>query len=586
MKKRIKYVAAILFVALGGINTSCTDFDEFEDGRISYDEIFQNDKKTGAFLNSCYAYIESFGMQYSGHTMLAGYCDEAQDVTDVLNGTPSQWYSSILTPYYNPLHNYCWSHYWTGIRYCNIFLENIDTAVLAGEMNRKSWKCQAHALRAYYYWQLIKRYGGVPIVTRSYPDNFDYSVVKKGTFTECVKQIFADCDQALSASDSELSWHSGSNNSDRGKMSKALMYAIKSEAALYAASPLWNDGTITWTEAAKITSEALSVCKSHGYSLYKQKPAANTGYMSYDIYFYTRSDVNGAVDKETIYETNAQLNLFKYSGLPIANGVEKAGACPSQELVDAYETTDGQQPILGYKDKEHLQPILNPKATLYDPANPYKNRDPRLKASIYYNGSAYNLADGNSKIWTYQGGNCEMSASNILKTRTGYYMRKFSNFASTKDANKDGFFKVFRLAELYLNMAEAVNESSTTGKAPNEAVDAINVVRARVGMKALPYEMSQEDFRVRVRNERRVELAFEEHRFFDVRRWKILSETDQVITGMRVTKSGTTYQYERVLVDGERKAYGDKYLLFPWPGDEVIRFKSYTGVNFQNPGWN
>jgi hypothetical protein len=141
-----------------------------------------------------------------------------------------------------------------------------------------------------------------------------------------------------------------------------------------------------------------------------------------------------------------------------------------------------------------------------------------------------------------------------------------------------------RLAELYLNYAEAANEAAAS-TAPDDAVDAVNAVRARVGMPALPYGMSKDDFRIRVRNERRVELAYEGHRFYDVRRWNILNQTDRVVTGMHVIKDASgSESYERFVVS-RRNAWTDKYLHLPIPGDEVARLLTQTGINFQNTGW-
>lgn len=582
MKRTVKLL--ILYLLSTTITSSCIEIEKYEDGRISYDEIFQNDKKTAAYLNLCYSNLGTYGMGYGENTLLAGFSDEAYDANDILNGRAFQWHDGRLTPYANPIDNGLWNNYWTGIRYCNVFLANINDAQISIETNRNSWRAQAYTLRAYYYLQLIKRFGGVPIITEPVETGFDYSKVRKSTFSECARQIFSDCKNALEAKDNELGWRSGNAENDRGKMTKAVVHAIMSQTALYAASPLWNDGNITWKEAAKICLNALNECKKHGYDLFKSQPAPNAGYSPYDMYFYSRSDINGATDKETIYECRNRMSIYRFATAPMNDAAEKAGACPSQELVDAYETIDGIVPILGYKDKEHLQPIINPDAKKYNESKPYENRDPRLKASIYYNGSLYALNNPNSTIYTYKNGNCALSKTNIRNTRTGYYVRKFLNFTSNKSINNDGYFKIFRLGELYLNAAEALNEASTSGEAPTEAINAINEVRSRVQMPKIK-AMSQEEFRKRIRNERRIELAFEEHRFYDVRRWKILSETDQIVTGMSCSLQNGQYKYKRIIVDDNRKAWEDKFLVFPIPGDEVIKLKNLTGIDFQNPGW-
>ncbi|MDD2247245.1 MAG: RagB/SusD family nutrient uptake outer membrane protein [Proteiniphilum sp.] len=568
--------------------SSCVDIERFEDGRISFEEIFQNDKKTAAYLNRCYAYIRPYGTEYPGATLLAAFTDESYDTNDVLHGSASKWFTGQLTPYYNPIENgyVTWNHYWTAINYCNVFLSNIDDAVISSTIDRKSWKAQAYALRAFYYLQLIKRQGGVPIILEPSSKEFDYSKLKKNSFAECAKQIISDCNEALKASDKELTWRPGNVENDKGRFSKAVIHAIRSQAALYAASPKWNDGTITWQDAATITKESLNACTSHGYSLFRSYPGAQFGHSAYDVYFYTPMEVTGGTDRETIYQTGGRLQIFKYHGLPVVNGMEKAGISPSQELIDSYETIDGVRPILGYSDDDHLHPIINPEATLYDESKPYENRDPRLKASIYYNGSRFNLNNPNSFVWTYPGGNCELKSNSSMHTRTGYYLRKYSHFDSNKNANKDGYFKLFRLAELYLNAAEAINEASTSGTAPAEAINLVNQVRSRVNMKAIPQGISKDEFRERVRNERRVELAFEEHRFFDVRRWNILDKTDRVVTGMSCEMVNQKPVYTRFVVDNERVANNERHLVFPIPGDEVIRLKNLTGIDFQNPGWN
>ena len=162
------------------------------------------------------------------------------------------------------------------------------------------------------------------------------------------------------------------------------------------------------------------------------------------------------------------------------------------------------------------------------------------------------------------------------------------------NVDADGLMKIFRLGELYLNFAEAAYNSvgpdaAVEGKASGvgalSAREAVNIVRARADMPPLPTGLSSEEFQVRYRNERQVELAFEEHRFFDVRRWKILNETDKFVTGMRITKSGDDeFTYTRVKLQ-DRGTNNDKYLIFPINLSEVSKMESFTGENWQNPGW-
>jgi hypothetical protein len=191
-------------------------------------------------------------------------------------------------------------------------------------------------------------------------------------------------------------------------------------------------------------------------------------------------------------------------------------------------------------------------------------------------------------VETFVSGNCGIS-SNITETRytrTGYYMRKFNNHRSNAQLAADGFMRIFRLGELYLNFAEAAYnaygaDASVSGMSAREAV---NTVRARVEMPELPAGLSKEQFEVRYRNERQVELAFEEHRFFDVRRWKILDKTDGFVTGMRITKEDGDYTYDRVKLQ-DRGTTSDKYLMYPIPLKEASKMENFTGVSWQNLGW-
>lgn len=602
---------------------SCTEISDYPDGSIDFDEIFDSEKLTAGWLNNCYLPMTSatFGSAYGpNYSFLDAATDNAHDTDDVNGGPISQWNNGLATISNNPLSGLDkWESYYHGIANCNIFINNIDDAYILEEANRDRYRAEAHGLRAYYYLQLAKIYGGVPLILDQKDDSaYDYSKVKPASFSDVVRQVLADCQVVMDCE--AMDWRSGTSDTDLRRINKAIASAIMSEAALYAASPLNNDGSIDWDKAAEVCKAALDGCVNNGYSLFTTNPtSANFDNLisncAYDFYFQKKPDITGANEKETILGIS-QCNVWQYNTAPILSGHVSAGSCPSQELVDCYETIDGKRPILGYSDAEHLHPIINPEATLYDETNPYANRDPRLKSTVYYNGARAHMLEERPEptIYVGEGAKYHASQTNTLYTRTGYYLHKYFNITSSRTSTIDGYYRVYRLAELYLNYAEAANEASVSGTAPDAAVDAVNIVRERVKMPPIPKGMSKDEFRDRVRNERRVELAYEDHRFFDVRRWKILDQT-VTVTGMRpvgevVTKikydletnnyavdengnyipdpEGREYRtctgYERYHV-GRHTAVADKFLRLPVPGKEAAALQLATGLKFQNPGW-
>lgn len=605
-------ISILLIVGAGLFSSSCADLDLPSDGRLDLKEVFSRYERTKSYLNTCYNYMPQVGFTYNGNsTPLASFCDEAHDASDHTNGPVAKWYKGLTSSSYNPLNDGymdVWSHYFAGIRKCNTFLASIADPEIATyhfvEDEKNGWIAQVHVLRAFYYLQLVKRYGGVPLIHTPYELDHDFSKDKRASFEACADFIIADCDSALATKETEgssIGFRWAINDNERGQMTRAMAYAIKSQVALYAASPLWNDGSgaYTWEKAAAITKEALDQCLNHGFELYSTPPDPKHAQNAYAYYFITRSDPSRSWDKETIYETTAwRSNVWRLAGVPITPGMEKAGACPSQELIDCYETTNGE-PVLNpdkpYQDSDLLLPNYNPANKLYNPNDPYKNRDPRFYASVYYNEAVRYLDDPNGiKVETYAGGNCGISddVKEVRHTRTGYYLRKYNNCRSGINVDADGLMRIYHLSELYLNFAEAAYHAygpdaqvaSSCGAGMLSAREAVNKTRTRAGMPALPVGLSKDAFEKRYRNERRVELAFEEHRFFDVRRWKILSETDRFVTGMQIAKENGTYTYTRFKLS-ERPTAADKYLRYPIDGKEVAKILKYTGDNWQNPGW-
>ena len=187
------------------------------------------------------------------------------------------------------------------------------------EIEKNGWIAQVRVARAFYYLQLIKRYGGVPLIDTPYETNHDFSKDKRASFEECADFIISECDAALSTEESEgksigFRWNISDN--ERGKLTRAVACAIKSQTALYAASPLWNNnGTskYTWEKVTEITKEALDMCLQHGFALYDQAPDSTVAQNAYAYYFITRSDPSRSWDKETIFETT--LLVWKKRGL-------------------------------------------------------------------------------------------------------------------------------------------------------------------------------------------------------------------------------------------------------------------------------
>ncbi|HTD94196.1 MAG TPA: RagB/SusD family nutrient uptake outer membrane protein [Chitinophagaceae bacterium] len=584
MKKIALRLVAISIGVIVGLGCNKNPLDITPDGRMSLDDVFKNPDRTEGFLNTVYSSIPSYFFSYIEYAFLAPSSDEASDsqVGNQPANISAQWIIGALNPSNNPLTNPNYGknadHYpafWTGIRNANVFLANIDNAVVSSELYRPRFKAEAKLLRAFYYWELIKQFGPMPIVSEPFTNTFDYTSLVRPTFQADIDFIIKDCDDAIAEPTLPIRL---TTESERGRFSKAVAYAIKSEATLYNASPLWNAGNdvAKWQAAAAQSKQALTALTAGGqYAL-----AGN-----YENYFISYSDLTSSpLDKETIFEVAKRAeSLLSYVNSIPSKPTYKAGTCPSQELVDSYDMqATGEPAITGYNDAEHLHPIIN-SASGYDETKPFVGRDPRFYATVWFNGAVYDNIGGQlHTIQTYLGGADQLikNPPNQQNTHTGYYLRKFIDPKIQNGQVPNAGWKKYRLAELYLNYAEAENEASG---ATADVYSAINTVRRRVSMPDLPGGLSKDEMRKRIRNERRVELSIEEHRFWDVRRWKILDQTDKLVTGMEVIKNpNNTFSYNRFITE-QRNAWQEKYLLFPIPIGEAAIIPDFN--TNQNAGW-
>lgn len=641
MKNRIYTIIACF---LATVIYSCSDvLNQAPDGKISLEEVFGDNDKTMYYLNTCYSGINAKGCLYFFWSRgPVNWCDDSWDADDLdVSWAASRRYydgnasASDFPANYNAgdsgNESVSWARSFQRIRNCAVFLQNIPNAKVNSESDRSRWTAEAHILRAYYYSELLMWFGcSLPIIREPYTYDADFSKVERSSFHDVVEFIVEDCDAALACE--KLPWRI-TTDSEAMRMTKAVAWAIKSRMTLFAASPLYNDGNNYWEEAYSVNKAAVQALESNGYALYDklnqaavwgdEKAYLPTAASQYFNEYFCNSGAYAAdpADKETIYQLRdgANLDLANVDGIGAILGY-KTGTCPSQELVDAFETIDGQ-PVLDlakpYLDEQHLKPNYNSSNTTYDKNNPYANRDPRFYATVYYNGSKRycnwsteaekksfeNLGQGKGEnvriITTWDA--YEDAKGNIINspeplmgrsmtgrtpTRTGYFQRKFLHPNSGVEMRLNGArHKDYRLAEIYLNFAEAAMEAGHT----DEAITYVNKVRARAGMPGLPAGLSGENLRQRIHNERRVEFALEGNRYFDVRRWhkpdEDLSATDRWITGAHITHmQDGTYKYERTILK-ERQCYTNKWLKMPIPLTEVNNMRAITGEDWQNPGW-
>lgn len=452
----------------------------------------------------------------------------------------------LLAPENTGIAGTLWGRSYRSIRECNYALNNLDT-VLMSDAHKVLLRAELRFIRAYRYHDLIRNYGGVVLMgdkVYNLNDNLqDAALFAKSTLQQSMDYVLNELDTVVKylPVDNSSTWK-------LGRATKGAALALKSRLTLYAASPLYNVGT--W-EAA--TAAAQAVIALNKYSLY-------TG--GYGNLFLDVSAANSESIFARLYTKNAN-----HTCLEIANGANGynawGGNTPLQNLVDDYEMANGK--------------AITDASSGYDAANPYLNRDKRFYATILYNGASYRT----STIDTYTPGGKDSrdGKDNWNTSKTGYYLRKFMNDTYPIDNpwGNAGFqpWYYFRYAEILLNYAEAANEAYGADVVPSGATmsarQAVNLVRGRTGieMPALEVGLSKDAMRTAIRYERRVELAFEEHRFYDVRRWKIAETTEKVPAyGITITVSGGVTTYTRKVALDSRN-FETKHYWLPIPRAEI-----------------
>ena len=452
-----------------------------------------------------------------------------------------------------------WETNYSRIRKCNLFLQNVETySANFSEPWKKQRVAEVHFLRALFYSYLFTSYGGVPLIAKPLDSNNDPDnlLVPRGSTDETLAFIAADCDAA--AADLPAT---AARKGD-GRATKGAALTLKGWVQLFAASPLANPGNdaAKWAAAAATNKQILD---SKVYSLFPD----------FATLFMQENNDNSEIifNKEYLAVTAGHSREGTY-GPVYVKGVQQGWGNfqPTQSLVDAYLMKNGL-------------PITDP-ASGYDPQDPYANREQRFYQSILYDGASWQGDVLTMRI----GGNNQIdlgSTSDI--TNTGYYGRKtlderiLAQTSRAQNANGSNFV-IFRLGEVLLSYAEAQNEAV----GPDASVyDALNQLRKRAELSPLMPGMGQSEMRDYIHRERRVELAFEEKRWFDIRRWKITTGPAGVLTtpafGMLITPDKATGQLTYSTVKVFENRFFDYQNWMPIPQEDMAKNTQLT----QNPGY-
>lgn len=567
--KRIKIFSA---VAVGLLAlASCTDQMNYNEYYV-YDRDYMTQEfgRVEGFLTTAYNEMDyDYGGYYS-NALMASATDESEYA---YNGNSIEdLYNGALNP--TNSHATFWTSSLNGIAYCNLFLDEFaDEKFTNYEYNDdyaqqmfkyKNMRWEARFLRAYYYFRLVRQYNGAPLYCHNIPAD-DLNRLSMSSADKVFDFIKASCDSikdSIVVDYTNLGDMAISGQIETGRANQLAVLALKARAALYHASPLFNQNNEAelWHQAALATKELVDSAEKQGKAL-----AA-----TYDCLWAS----NNYTDKKAIqeilfYRSVADANTLEKANFPVGLEGCNGGNCPTQDLVDAYEM---QSTGKGIKEE----------GSGYDAQNPYDGRDPRFELTICHNETKRWPNWASEPIYTYQGG------ANALPlnggTPTGYYLKKLLNAAvDTRPATANTMkhsWVIFRMGEAYLNYAEAVFQyfksqgrsdaaDATSAEFPVSARELASKTRLRSKMKAMPAGMSNADFWAKYQNERRVELAFEGHRFWDVRRWKEGAKYFSKITEMHITKNEDgTYTYTPKTVN---RVWDEKFNFFPIPQSDIMK---------------
>lgn len=574
--------------------TACNDnfldinpVDRYSDAAVWNDESLIN-----AYVNNIY-----LGQMWGFHTvMLSSLCDESMEVWSwesqpILQSAINPSYQGILAPNFwiMSFHNICWNNLYKNIRYCNSFFKNTkNPSIQSNKINQLSG--EVHYLRAYFYFWLMRQWGGVPLIEQVYTPN-DEMLVARNTFSETVDYIVNDLDEAIK----ELPL-----NEDKTRATKGAAMALKARVLLYAASDLFNktqnwapeykypeligytdnNQRERWQKAKDAAKDVINLGVYHlvGENGHSNSQSATDNYINMFLTQNTSEDIMLIYYDYINYGSDWQCPAVGKFNTP--NGFHGwGGNTPTGQFIDSFEMADGSRFDWNRSEcKNH----------------PYENRDPRFYANILYDGAHWRKRPddvigreplGNVQTGYYQQANgsynpgidTRQGVDDWNGTYTGYYMRKFIDPSIDHQYNFQNFpFRESRYTEVLLNYAECCIELGED----EEAKRYINMIRKRANMPNITE--NKEALKERYRNERKIELCYEQQRYFDIRRWMIAPQVIQNVQGIDIRypygKSDPVYI---VTENVQQRSWNNKSYLMPIYLDEINKNK----LLIQNPGY-
>jgi len=531
--------------------SSCSEQMDYKEFKIDDAEYIKKKfERAGGLVTTMYAKLDyDFGNNYDG-AMLSSATDES--VYSQSGNAIESFYNGAWSPV--NANSSLWTSCYEGISYANLYLDEFtgltfDDYLLdinyQQEMHQyNNFQYEARFLRAYFYFLLVRQYGGVPLKTANL-DAAEANSLPRATAEDIFKFIDDEC---VAIKDTIVKDYADLGNmalsvSETGRANNLAVLALRARAALYHASPLFNPNNdqSLWKAAAQANLDVINACKARQFTLSADYSGLFQGQTNWK---------DASALKEIIFARrvlNASNSFEKYNfpvGMSGAGAGGQGGNCPTQNLVEAYE--DG---------------------------------DIRMAATVAKNGEMWPNAN-TQPLETFTGG--VNGLPNVNATTTSYYLKKYvDGTTQIGGSGENSFYHVwvtFRLAEFYLNYAECLLNLSDKSGFTMTAAQAINTVRKRAGLADLSDAEATIDA---CKHERFVELAFEGHRFFDVRRWKEGDKYFKTIYGLEITKNADD-TFNETPKTVQTRQWNDKMYLFPIPQSEILKSGN---VLTQNPGW-